>query len=297
MLPSYMVPSVVVGIDEWPRTSSGKIDRKRLPRRGDVRRGRGGGGVMAPRTADEAAAREAFASVLSRAAEAISVEASFFELGGNSLRAVALARRLCDALGRQVSVADVLRSPTIAALSDGRGRGRGRHRCLRSSACVDGARLLAHAHATSWNQSQLLTVHVVDGATAAYNIPMTHWVDGSHSAWSVGVALGVVMDRHAVLRTTYEVDGEGGFAQRVHARARADEVMLAACRLVARRACRARFAADAIVACGLVAWLRVAVCGGRRRAALLRCCASRVRCSRRPRWRCSAGVRARSCCT
>ena len=40
------------------------------------------------------AAREAFASVLSRAVEAISVEASFFELGGNSLRAVALARRL-----------------------------------------------------------------------------------------------------------------------------------------------------------------------------------------------------------
>ena len=30
-LPAYMVPSVVVGVDAWPRTSSGKIDRKRLP--------------------------------------------------------------------------------------------------------------------------------------------------------------------------------------------------------------------------------------------------------------------------
>ena len=30
-LPSYMLPSVVIGVKEWPRTSSAKIDRKRLP--------------------------------------------------------------------------------------------------------------------------------------------------------------------------------------------------------------------------------------------------------------------------
>eukprot|EP00966_Prymnesium_polylepis_P061299 1422011-Prymnesium_polylepis.1 len=31
MLPSHMLPSLVVGVDVWPRTSSNKIDRKRLP--------------------------------------------------------------------------------------------------------------------------------------------------------------------------------------------------------------------------------------------------------------------------
>ena len=31
-LPSYMVPQFIVGIEEWPRTSSAKIDRKRLPK-------------------------------------------------------------------------------------------------------------------------------------------------------------------------------------------------------------------------------------------------------------------------
>eukprot|EP00964_Phaeocystis_antarctica_P049584 scaffold28753_cov67-Phaeocystis_antarctica.AAC.1 len=30
-LPAYMMPSVVVGVREWPRTSSAKIDRNRLP--------------------------------------------------------------------------------------------------------------------------------------------------------------------------------------------------------------------------------------------------------------------------
>ena len=33
-------------------------------------------------------------------------------------------------------------------------------------------------YAVSWNQSQLLTVHLVDGATAAYNIPTAVWLAG-----------------------------------------------------------------------------------------------------------------------
>jgi amino acid adenylation domain-containing protein len=31
LLPAFMVPSVVIGLDEWPRTASGKIDSKQLP--------------------------------------------------------------------------------------------------------------------------------------------------------------------------------------------------------------------------------------------------------------------------
>ena len=113
------------------------------------------------------------------AVASISVEASFFELGGNSLRAVALARRLSSSLGREVSVADVLqRRRRRRSRWMGRWRRRGqRARAARARArALDGARLLATPHAVSWNQSQLLTVHVADGATAAYNIPMTHWL-------------------------------------------------------------------------------------------------------------------------
>lgn len=40
-LPAYMVPSSVVGIDEWPRTSSGKIDTKQLPPPPSVSEGTG----------------------------------------------------------------------------------------------------------------------------------------------------------------------------------------------------------------------------------------------------------------
>ena len=96
-LPAYMLPSVVVGVREWPRTSSAKIDRNRLPAP------EGGSGaaaeVVAPRSAAERAARDAIAAVLGLAAEGVSVEAGFFELGGNSLVAVQLRNQLQQALG------------------------------------------------------------------------------------------------------------------------------------------------------------------------------------------------------
>ena len=201
----FMVPLVFVGVDEWPRTSSNKIDRKQLPApgaRADA------ASIVAPRSAEESAARSAFAAALGLEAEASSVEASFFELGGNSLRAVVLARRLTEALGRQVSAADVMLTPTGAGLAGAREGGAARLPPLTRT--VDAERLLASAHAVSWNQSQLLTVHLVDGATAAYNIPTAFWVHGPLSAGALRRSLAAVAERHAVLRTTYEVDGGGG---------------------------------------------------------------------------------------
>ena len=98
-LPVYMVPSVVVGIDAWPRSSSGKIERRRLPA-ADVQPA-DASAIVGPRTPEETAARAAFAAVLGVAAEAISVEAGFFELGGNSLQAVRLARELAAPAQRE----------------------------------------------------------------------------------------------------------------------------------------------------------------------------------------------------
>ena len=215
-LPAYMVPSLVVGVDEWPRTSSGKIARQRLPA---VERPLGGAAeAVAPRTPAEAAVRAALASVLGLEAEAVSVEASFFELGGNSLRAVALARRLTEALGRPVGVADVLQTPTAAGLAAWGGGDAEAVVLPPLVRVVDASALLSSAHPVSWSQSQLLTVHVNgDGAAAAaYNIPMAQWLCGPLEAAALRRALGALVDRHAVLRTTYEerADG-GGFAQRV----------------------------------------------------------------------------------
>ena len=117
-LPAYMVPSLVVGVATWPRTSSGKIDRKRLPAPEGGAAGGGGGGsmVVAPRSAAEVRVRDAFAAALGIGAAAISVEASFFELGGNSLRAAMLMRRLVSARDT-TSLQSIYSHPTVSSLA------------------------------------------------------------------------------------------------------------------------------------------------------------------------------------
>ena len=101
--------------------------------------------------------------------EDIEVHSSFFALGGNSLRALMLANKLTEMLGRQISTAQVIQAPTIASLV-GDGRQEEAHDLPSLPALnrsVDGAQIVATPHAISWNQSQLLTVHVADGTTAA----------------------------------------------------------------------------------------------------------------------------------
>ena len=201
-LPSYMIPKQIMEVENFPVTANGKFDRSALLM---ALQHVVGGEVVPPRNAEETAVREAFAIVLGLSAEEISVEASFFELGGNSLSGVQLARRLSDALGRAVSVADVLQRPTVSALA-ARGGGGGTAVALPPLVRrVSADELLRNAHAVSWNQSQLLTVHLGGGAASAYNIPMAHWLVGSLSVSSLRSALEVVVARHAVLRTTYEV--------------------------------------------------------------------------------------------
>ena len=68
-------------------------------------------------------------------------------------------------------------------------------------------------------------MHLAGGAEAAYNIPIAHWLDGPLSATALRGALAAVIERHAVLRTTYEMDGEGGFVQRVRATPNGDALL------------------------------------------------------------------------
>ncbi len=110
-LPDYMVPAAFVVLERLPLTPNGKVDRGALPP--PVREA--GESFVAPRTGLEREIAAAWEEVLQ--VERVGVDDNFFELGGHSLLLARLHRRLRDALGLELSVVDLFRFPTVAALA------------------------------------------------------------------------------------------------------------------------------------------------------------------------------------
>ena len=125
---------------------------------------------------------------------------------GRQLAARGGARaRLSAALGREVRAADVMRGRRRAASRARPTATRTAH--LRCRLWSDGGRLASGVARApvSWNQSQLLTVHVVDGATAAYNIPSATWLGGGVDAGALRARCGAwwIVTRCCVRRTRW----------------------------------------------------------------------------------------------
>ncbi|MFJ6618264.1 amino acid adenylation domain-containing protein [Kitasatospora sp. NPDC091335] len=113
-LPSYMIPSYFVVLDELPLTSSGKVDWRRLPApdrgRTDDRPGDESLTVTERRLLDDVLAP------LLRGGR-IGVRDDFFLAGGNSLQAVQLMSAIGRRFGVEITLGDFFASPTVSHLA------------------------------------------------------------------------------------------------------------------------------------------------------------------------------------
>jgi acyl carrier protein len=112
-LPDYMVPSAVVVLEALPLTPNGKINRRALPAPDGVRQP--DETYVQPRTDTERRIAAIWCEVLG--VQTVGVEDNFFDLGGHSLLVVKLHGRLRAELGGELTVVDIFRFPTVAALA------------------------------------------------------------------------------------------------------------------------------------------------------------------------------------
>ncbi|MEU9077360.1 amino acid adenylation domain-containing protein [Kitasatospora sp. NPDC048538] len=112
-LPGYMVPPVVVVLDAFPMTTSGKIDRRALP---EPQERRPAGEPTAPRDETEAALAGIWADVLGVAA--VGAEDDIFDHGANSVLTLQVTARIREVFGVGVSARHVFAARTVAALAD-----------------------------------------------------------------------------------------------------------------------------------------------------------------------------------
>ncbi|MEH0971266.1 amino acid adenylation domain-containing protein [Micromonospora sp. CPCC 205546] len=115
-VPEHLVPEGFVQLEKLPLTSNGKVDRRNLPA---PRFAATSGRSAAPANEVEELLARHWAQVLAIDFEALDVEASFFDLGGNSLKAL----RACRIPELPIPITALYQYQSVRALAEHLGRG------------------------------------------------------------------------------------------------------------------------------------------------------------------------------
>ncbi|HUD31043.1 MAG TPA: MupA/Atu3671 family FMN-dependent luciferase-like monooxygenase [Novosphingobium sp.] len=113
-LPDFMVPGNFMMLEALPRTPNGKIDRNALPEPVSVVVDNPEGEAAIAANGVEAQIRAIWCDLL--AVPQVRLTDNFFDIGGHSLLAIQVHRRLAAELSQPVALTDIFRFPTIAAL-------------------------------------------------------------------------------------------------------------------------------------------------------------------------------------
>ncbi|MCY8346954.1 amino acid adenylation domain-containing protein, partial [Bacillus haynesii] len=111
-VPAYMVPAFFKTLDQLPITPNGKLDKRalaKIPHKAQIRQT-----FTAPDTDIEKELAAIWCGVLG--VDKIGIDESFFELGGDSIKALQVSARLHQS-GKQLAVKDIFSHPTIQELA------------------------------------------------------------------------------------------------------------------------------------------------------------------------------------
>jgi acyl carrier protein len=114
-LAHFMLPSAFVTLERIPVTPNGKVNRKALPRP-EALRPELTADFVAPRTNAEITIASVWREALG--IDVLGAHDNFFDLGGHSLLLVQVHQKLNAALGRELSIIDLFKYPTVSALAD-----------------------------------------------------------------------------------------------------------------------------------------------------------------------------------
>lgn len=110
-LPEYMVPSYIMQIEKIPQTRNGKVDKNALPEPEATI-----GLYIAPHTETEKIIAAAFAEVLE--CKQISVDDSFLQMGGHSLKATKLVNILAQHYHMTVPLSVIMQRQTVRNIAN-----------------------------------------------------------------------------------------------------------------------------------------------------------------------------------
>ncbi|GMV31001.1 MAG: hypothetical protein AMXMBFR59_31260 [Rhodanobacteraceae bacterium] len=206
-LPRAAMPHFLIALDTLPLGLNGKVDRRALPKPEELVSGRSA--FVAPEGAVETRIAAIWSEVLG--IRRVGACTSFFDVGGDSLRAMRVLTRANAEFGGSVTIADFFAAPSVRAMAHALApRPEPAHRIPVATPAPDYP--VSHAQRRLWILDQL------GGNPAAYVLGAAYLLDGELDADALVAAIEALPARHEALRTVFfERDGE--LRQRVLAQA------------------------------------------------------------------------------
>ena len=189
----YMVPGYFVQLAAWPVTVNGKLNRKALP---DPEIGRSGNYTAAV-TETEQLLVSLWAEVLKLDAAVIGIHQSFFELGGNSLRAMTMTRIIRDRFYIDLKISDIFIEKTIYGLS---------------RLVTDKEKLAINEiwrvddreyYPASVEQQRIYFEQMLSPDSLGFNISGAFEINNNTTFEKLELAFARLCDRHEILRTSF----------------------------------------------------------------------------------------------
>jgi amino acid adenylation domain-containing protein len=203
-LPSYMIPTFFVFLDQLPLNANGKVDRRALPQPTvEVEQD-----YQAPADDIEAVMVNLWAAVLDLEAAVIGTNANFFAMGGQSLKATVLAADIQREFSVRVPLTDIFQHPTVAGLA----------RCVRSaqkeSYVAVGPTEKKEYYELSSAQKRLFVLQQMEPEGTVYNRPKVSILSRGFQRSRFQEAARQLVMRHETLRTSFLSLGDP--VQRIH---------------------------------------------------------------------------------
>ncbi|MBB3121374.1 non-ribosomal peptide synthetase, partial [Massilia violacea] len=221
-LPDYMVPAHLVFLPQLPLTSHGKLDRDALPEPDEARNEEG---YVAPRNAAEESLASIWAEVL--AIDKVGVHDTFFALGGDSMRSIAIVSRARER-GLPLAIEHIFSHRTVAGIVAALGMNDASSQVaavasleLAEADCAALPEEVEDAYELSSLQLGMLFHNQMSDDGSVYHDVFSHHlrVEG-WNAETFQRALDLVAARHPVLRTAFDLRGYSVPLQLVFSNAR-----------------------------------------------------------------------------
>lgn len=202
-LPDYMIPLFYIQLSELPLTPNGKIDRSRLPA---PELPSMQDSYVAPANETEWELIQIMARIMKKDPEKIGVGSNFFQLGGNSLKAVSYATSIQKQFQVDVTLLDIFERPTIKQLAEYIGNIiPEQNQADISIVSLD----KANYYPLSAAQKRLFVLQQLDSTVKTFNMPYAVVLEGKLRRFRLEQAFQSLIQRHESFRTSFTyVDGE-----------------------------------------------------------------------------------------